>query len=198
MGKSKELCIVLCCLGFVGLGGLHDFYLNKIGWGIAKLLTCNFLFIGTIYDLLKLTAGQYDMGTTNTQYYSNPAQTYYNNQYSYTPPQQPYNNYTNYYPETNSGYDSTEIDDTDDRDADFKYLNTERIIGEKIDRAVTKGIITKDEADKLTKTLEKEMKKKTKQFWCMNKKEKTYELCANIIASADNEIKEVFKRIEKA
>lgn len=30
--KSKGICMALCIIGFFGIGGLHDFYLGRIGW----------------------------------------------------------------------------------------------------------------------------------------------------------------------
>jgi TM2 domain-containing membrane protein YozV len=30
--KSKGMAIFLCCFGFIGIGGLHDFYLGRKGW----------------------------------------------------------------------------------------------------------------------------------------------------------------------
>ena len=61
--KSKSMSMILCAIGFLGVGGLHDFYLGKIGKGIIKLITLNWFMIGTIVDLIKLSTGQY---TDNT------------------------------------------------------------------------------------------------------------------------------------
>lgn len=96
--------------------------------------------------------------------------------------------------------ESEELDETEERDADYKYLSTERIIGQKIERAVTKGIITQDEADKLDKALKKGMKAKNISYWSCNHYTKTYELCYDIISGMDNneEIKAIFDKIEKA
>jgi TM2 domain-containing membrane protein YozV len=37
-------------LTFLGVFGLHRFYLGKIGTGILYLLTCGLFFVGIIYD----------------------------------------------------------------------------------------------------------------------------------------------------
>jgi TM2 domain-containing membrane protein YozV len=60
--KSKQTTLILCLIGFVGLGGLHDFYVGKIGMGIVKLFTLNFFGIGTVIDLIKITGGTYTDG----------------------------------------------------------------------------------------------------------------------------------------
>ena len=52
--KDKTTALILCLLGFVGLGGLHRFYLGHIGMGILYFFTCGFFFIGTFIDLLNL------------------------------------------------------------------------------------------------------------------------------------------------
>jgi TM2 domain-containing membrane protein YozV len=53
--KSKGLCIILCLCGLVGLGGLHDFYLGRIGWRNCEAthieLLCDWYFMGFIKDL---------------------------------------------------------------------------------------------------------------------------------------------------
>lgn len=60
--KSKQTTLILCLIGFVGLGGLHDFYVGKIGMGIVKLFTLNFFGIGTVIDLIKIEGGTYTDG----------------------------------------------------------------------------------------------------------------------------------------
>lgn len=57
--KSKSTALKLCCLGFIGIGGIHDFYLGKIGSGILKVCTVNFIMIGTVIDLVKISTGSY-------------------------------------------------------------------------------------------------------------------------------------------
>lgn len=60
--KSKQTTLILCLIGFVGLGGLHDFYVGKIGMGIVKIFTLNFFGIGTVIDLIKIACGTYTDG----------------------------------------------------------------------------------------------------------------------------------------
>lgn len=66
--KKKSTCIGLCCLGFIGLGGMHDFYLGKTGSGIIKLLTLDYLLIGLIVDLYKLINDKYDRRIVKDKY----------------------------------------------------------------------------------------------------------------------------------
>lgn len=60
--KSKQTTLILCLLGLVGLGGIHDFYVGKIGLGLVKLFTLNFIVIGTVIDLIKIAGGTYTDG----------------------------------------------------------------------------------------------------------------------------------------
>lgn len=60
--KSKDTALILCAIGFLGIGGLHDFYLGRIGMGLLKLITANWFMIGTIIDLIKLGSGTYRDG----------------------------------------------------------------------------------------------------------------------------------------
>ena len=51
--KDKNTTLILCILGLIGLGGIHRFYLGKIGTGILYFLTTGLFYIGTIYDLFR-------------------------------------------------------------------------------------------------------------------------------------------------
>lgn len=57
--KSKKTALYLCLLGFLGIGGIHDFYLGKIGSGFLKLFTVNWFMFGTVLDLIKISSGGY-------------------------------------------------------------------------------------------------------------------------------------------
>ena len=59
LNYNKKTALILCSLGFIGLGGIHDFYLGKFGSGIVKLLTINWFLFGTIIDLVRLSNDSY-------------------------------------------------------------------------------------------------------------------------------------------
>lgn len=60
--KSKKTAMILCALCFIGLGGLHDFYVGNFGKGFLKLCTVNFFIFGGIFDIIKLANGTYTDG----------------------------------------------------------------------------------------------------------------------------------------
>lgn len=58
--KDKKTALILCiCLGLIGI---HDFYLGRIGSGVLKLCTANFFMFGWIADIIKIATGTYKDG----------------------------------------------------------------------------------------------------------------------------------------
>ena len=53
-GKRKDPAIILllCLLGLVAVAGIHRFFLNQVGMGLAYFFTAGFCFIGTIMDAI--------------------------------------------------------------------------------------------------------------------------------------------------
>ncbi len=57
--KSRLAVTLLCILpGWVGIAGIHRFYLGKIGTGILMLLTLGGLGIWTLIDFIFAVSGQ--------------------------------------------------------------------------------------------------------------------------------------------
>ena len=50
---------MLCCLGFIGLAGLHRFYAGKILSGLLYFFTLGFYGIGTVIDLIMLATNSF-------------------------------------------------------------------------------------------------------------------------------------------
>ncbi len=50
--RDPSTVLLLSLLGFVGIAGVHRFYLGQIGMGLLYLLTIGFCLIGTIIDLV--------------------------------------------------------------------------------------------------------------------------------------------------
>ncbi len=57
--KSKGAAIALCCLSFIGLSGMHRFYVGKKVSGFLHLFTFGYCLIGTIIDLIALSKGKF-------------------------------------------------------------------------------------------------------------------------------------------
>lgn len=56
---NKKTMLILCSLGFIGFGGIHDFYLGYIGKGLLKFFTVNWFVFGTVIDLIKICSDNY-------------------------------------------------------------------------------------------------------------------------------------------
>jgi len=54
MFHERELWVAYLLWFFLGLVGVHKFYLNKMGWGIAYMFTGGFFIVGWIVDLFTL------------------------------------------------------------------------------------------------------------------------------------------------
>ncbi len=51
---SRNKAMLFCLLGFIGVAGLHRFYVGRWGSGVVFLLTCGCFFLGTLIDLVYL------------------------------------------------------------------------------------------------------------------------------------------------
>lgn len=57
--KSKNTALILCIIGFFGVGGLHRFYTGHILSGILWLCTGGLGYIGTIIDLIMILSNSF-------------------------------------------------------------------------------------------------------------------------------------------
>lgn len=56
-GSDKSALVTLLLLIFTGTFGGHQFYLGKIGWGVAYLFTFGLFGIGVFVDFIRLVMG---------------------------------------------------------------------------------------------------------------------------------------------
>ncbi len=64
--KSGFIALLLCCLGFAGVSGIHRFYAGKIATGIVWLLTLGVFGFGTIVDIILIVTSNFKDSKGNT------------------------------------------------------------------------------------------------------------------------------------
>lgn len=57
--KRKSTSIILCCLGFFGIGGFHRFYTGHFFTGLLWLCTAGCFGIGTVIDLISIIINKF-------------------------------------------------------------------------------------------------------------------------------------------
>lgn len=55
--KSRGIALILCV--FVGVLGIHRFYVKKIGTGVLWLLTFGLFGVGALIDLIMIVCGNF-------------------------------------------------------------------------------------------------------------------------------------------
>jgi len=55
--KRRGIALVLCLIGFLGIGGLQHFYTGRIIMGLIYFFTFGLFFLGTIISLLYILTG---------------------------------------------------------------------------------------------------------------------------------------------
>ena len=50
--RDPQTIMLMALIGFIGVSGVHRFYLGQVGMGLLYLLTAGLCFIGTIVDLV--------------------------------------------------------------------------------------------------------------------------------------------------
>jgi len=56
---DKETMVVLCCLGFVAVAGIHRFVVGDTLGGILMLITAGGCGIWTLIDLIRISSGNF-------------------------------------------------------------------------------------------------------------------------------------------
>lgn len=57
--RRRMWALLLACIGFLGLGGLHRFYAGKIGTGLIWMFTGGLAYVGTVYDIIMISLGRF-------------------------------------------------------------------------------------------------------------------------------------------
>lgn len=174
--KSKGMAMFLCCFAFIGIGGLHDFYLGRKGMGIAKLLTIDFFWIGLFFDLKNLHNGTYP--TLNAPSYSSTLDV---------------SDHTDY--ESENGIIWEEGSGKQIAWAEklvTGFLDKSREI---INDASNDNTITKDEASKLISELEYQVTNKDDANWWIDNRDLSIRKKMLELVAGDEELEKIIKRV---
>lgn len=95
-------------------------------------------------------------------------------------------------------YDELDDEEREKADIDLHKVSVERSVGKKIDRGVEKGIITKEDAEKLEKAITKAIRKKMYDWWSDKKGEKSFDIMKELLLELGLKEVEILDKIVKA
>ncbi|MGN0606012.1 MAG: NINE protein [Oscillospiraceae bacterium] len=56
---TRSTAVLLACLGFIGIGGIHRFYCGKYLSGLLYLFTAGLFGVGTLVDVVRIASGNF-------------------------------------------------------------------------------------------------------------------------------------------
>ncbi|NIZ46615.1 NINE protein [Entomospira nematocerorum] len=56
---NKQIALIFCIIGLLGISGLHHFYTRRFTMGIIYLLTGGLFLVGTLVDIVLIINGNY-------------------------------------------------------------------------------------------------------------------------------------------
>lgn len=57
--KKRATAALLCAIGFLGVGGLHYFYVGRVGMGLLYLFTGGLFGLGTVFGIFSICLGSF-------------------------------------------------------------------------------------------------------------------------------------------
>lgn len=95
-------------------------------------------------------------------------------------------------------YDELDDEEREQADIDLYKVTLSHNIGKKIDRGVKKGIITKEDAEKLEKAISKAIKKEMYDWWADKKGGKGFDIIKELLLELGFKEIEILDKIVKA
>ncbi len=95
-------------------------------------------------------------------------------------------------------YDDLTDEEREQADIDLYKVTVQRSVGKKIDRGVEKGIITKEDAEKLENAIRKAIRKDMYDWWSNKKGGKSFDIIKELLLELGFKEVEILEKIVKA
>lgn len=95
-------------------------------------------------------------------------------------------------------YDELDDEEREQADIDLYKVTVQHSVGNKIDRGVEKGIITKEDAEKLENAIRKAIRKDMYDWWADKKGGKSFDIMKELLQELGLKEVEILDKIVKA